>query len=140
MFGLIIPNSNLQIQHTQTPKGRGVFARRNFRQGEIVETTPVLLIHCPWDQLSREIQAVVYDWAFLTSTEGTVWALALGPGSLVNHSDKPNLSFEADVDLQALVYRALIDIPLGDELTIDYNADIEAGRPDWFSTMGVLPV
>ncbi len=34
------------VQDTGTPRGRGVFAARNFAVGEVVEHAPVLVLDC----------------------------------------------------------------------------------------------
>lgn len=141
MIGSITPNSNLRIRDTQTMKGRGVFASKRYKAGEIVEVCPVLILDTPWEDMPAEIQSMVYDWGHATDQESNVqFALALGPGSLFNHASPPILSFAADSDQRAMVYTAAVDIEPGTELTIDYNGDVEEGGPDWFESMGITPL
>jgi SET domain-containing protein len=100
-------------------KGRGVFARRLIRQGEVIERVPVLLLTTEevkepekWTGLA----SYCFEWG-----EGTL-ALALGYGSLYNHSYQPNARYH-DHGGQTMVFTAIQDIAPGDEITVNYNAD-----------------
>ena len=58
-------------------------------------------------------------------------AIALGYGSLFNHSDTPNAEFNLDLDAENIHFLATEDIAAGIEITTNYRA----GRPDqplWF--------
>lgn len=142
MIGSIKTNPHLLVKDTGTPKGRGVFTRQDYRAGDIVETSPVLEVQSAFADLARPLQLVVYSWGYLTGDERKdVWGVALGFGSLFNHSSQPNLVYSADPDRRAIVYRATRQIDAGEELTIDYNADVDPGTGgDWFETMGVAPI
>lgn len=141
MIGSIYLNPGVAVRHTGTPKGRGVFAGRDYGLGEMVETSPVAEIRCPWDELPGSVKRVVYDWGYLLGdVDEHLRCIALGAGSLFNHSKTPNLAYAADGDRQALVFTATREIKLGEEFTIDYNADIKPGEVDWFTLVGVSPV
>ena len=58
----------------------------------------------------------VFEWG-----EGKV-ALALGFGSLYNHSYRPNARYN-DVGPQAKAFQALRDIAVGEEITVNYNGE-----------------
>ena len=140
MIGSILPNPDLIVRHTDTVKGRGVFAGRAFATGEVVETSPVSEIVAPWERLPRAVQLLVYDWGYLLRDPNEDRrGIALGVGSLFNHSDTPNVAFAADGEKQALVFTAVRDIAPGEELTIDYNADMPPGSPNWFDLVGITP-
>ena len=69
-------------------KGRGVFARRAIRKGEVFETCPVLVVPAAAiEDYSTGFGPYVFEWG-----EGKV-ALALGFGSLYNHSYRPNARY-----------------------------------------------
>src|SRR3954451_16021115 len=87
-------------------RGGGVFARRLIRQGEVIERVPVLVLatetlkNCEgWTDLA--------GYCFLWGN-GTV-ALALGYGSLYNHSYQPNARYD-DESGQTKVFTAIRDI------------------------------
>ena len=55
------------------------------------------------------------------TVRGTV-ALALGYGSLYNHSYRPNARYD-DIGQLTKIFTALRDIPPGEEITVNYNGD-----------------
>ncbi len=96
-------------------KGRGVFARVLIPKGTIFETVPMLVCK-PDDIISSSLMNYVYDWGIDTV------GIALGYGSLYNHSFKPNARY-FDLPLQRKEFSALRDIQPGEEVTINYNGD-----------------
>ena len=109
-------------------KGRGVFARRDIPKDTIIEKVPVLVV--PESDVYREdgdaqISEYVFAWGKKTV------ALALGYGSLYNHSYKPNARYEDDGQ-QTKVYIAIRNINAGEEITINYNGDPKNKAALWF--------
>lgn len=96
-------------------KGRGVFARIAIPKGTIFETVPLLVVKQD-DIIDSTLMDYVYAW-----TDSTV-ALALGYGSLYNHSYKPNARYD-DLPQQRKEFTAIRDIEAGEEVTINYNGD-----------------
>lgn len=96
-------------------KGRGVFAREAISKGTVIEIVPLLVVKQE-DILCSTLMDYVYCW-----TENTV-ALALGYGSLYNHSYKPNARYD-DLGQQRKSFTAIRDIAAGEEITINYNGD-----------------
>lgn len=96
-------------------KGRGVFARILIPKGTTFETVPMLV--CKQDDIiNSTLMDYVYAWGDLTV------GLALGYGSLYNHSFKPNARY-FDLPLSRKEFIALRDIQPGEEVTINYNGD-----------------
>jgi uncharacterized protein len=109
-------------------KGRGVFARHPIRKGELIEKVPMLVL--PVEQ--SEGGSVVSDYCFAWG-RGTV-ALALGYGSLYNHSYKPNARYD-DVGPQTKEFTALRDIQPGEEITVNYNGEPGSRKAVWFEVV-----
>lgn len=100
-------------------KGRGVFARRAIGEGEVIERVPILVV--PAEELKRGADwTSLGPYCFLWSRH-TV-ALALGYGSLYNHSYRPNARYD-DKGQRTKVFTALRDIEPGEEITVNYNGD-----------------
>jgi SET domain-containing protein len=138
MIGTLQPNPLLLVRDTGTTKGRGVFAQRAYVAGEIVECSPIQEIQSTWGDLPTEIQRMVYDWGVLTGNpQAQLQALALGVGSLFNHSDTPNVRYHGDLPLRAIVFTAQRPIAEGEEITINYNDDIQPGNLNWFESLGI---
>ncbi len=112
-------------------KGRGVFARRAIREGEVIERVPVLVLRLEEIQDSDGWTGLA-GYCFLWG-EGTV-ALALGYGSLYNHSFDPNARYD-DEGSQRKVYTAIRDIVAGEEITINYNGEPTDRSPVGFEVV-----
>ena len=100
-------------------KGRGVVAQRLFRAGETVERPPVLVVPADEAPLIRDTRLAHYyfEWG----DDCTQAAIALGYGSLYNHSYTPNARYEFREDEDCLEFIALREIKPGEEITINYN-------------------
>ena len=112
-------------------KGRGVFALRAIVAGEIIEQVPVLVL----DRTDVEdedswtgLAGYCFEWG-----KGKV-ALALGYGSLYNHSYQPNALYE-DSGKQTKTYRAIRNIAAAEEITINYNGEPHNETPVGFDVI-----
>jgi len=107
--------------------GRGVFAAWRFDIGDVVEDCPVLLV--PADAIvALELDGYCFEW------DDDRCAIALGYGSLYNHSWQPNARYDFDHDAGIVSYTAVHPIEPGEEITINYSGDPD-GRTDlWFPT------
>ena len=128
-------SSLIEIKQTRG-KGRGVFAREFIAEGTVFERCPVLVI--PNDEVMEEaaggvIQAYVFHWG-----RDTV-ALALGFGSMYNHSYQPNARYD-DVGRMTKIFTAVRDIQPGDEITVNYNGCEDDQTPVWFDVIGTKPM
>lgn len=111
-------------------KGLGVFALKDIKEGEIIESAPVLI----FDTKGRKnlektlLSHYIYPWR---STRGA--ALVLGYGSIYNHSFSPNADWKQNFKTKCMVYRAIKPIKKGDEVTVNYNGEPDDNSEiDWF--------
>lgn len=98
-------------------KGRGVFAKKFIPKGTLLEKVPMLVMDKE-DVYGTMIEDYVFEWSKKTV------ALALGFGSLYNHSYSANARYD-DLGKRSKSYFAVRDIKKGEEITINYN-----GSPD----------
>ncbi|MFE1109232.1 SET domain-containing protein [Streptomyces rochei] len=106
--------------------GRGVFATRALTAGETVESCPVILV--PASQRHLVDDTALYDYYF--DWPGGQAALALGYGSLYNHSPRPNARYRKNTDALTVDIHAVRAIAPGQEITVDYTCD--GTNPLWF--------
>jgi SET domain-containing protein len=109
-------------------KGRGVVASRRIEANEIFERAHVLVLPRKEAEvvLGCEVLAsYVYGW-------GESVAIALGHGSLFNHSYEPNVVYTQFIEEQVLEFAALVDIEEGAELCINYGGHPADRSPVWF--------
>ena len=116
-------------------KGRGVFARRLIHDGEVIERVPVLVLPVGETRTATgptRMSGYCFEWG-----RGTV-AVALGYGSLYNHSYEPNARYD-DQSGQIKVFQAIRDIAPGEEIMVNYNGEPEDETPVWFKVMESEP-
>jgi hypothetical protein len=118
--------AGLEVKRSPTGAGRGVFATRDYKTGEEIERCP-MLVAAPdrGDDLESGAEGYVFGWG-----DGRT-ALALGYGSLYNHSYFPNATTVETPD--ELVISATRAISAGDEIYINYMGTAQDGV--WFDVL-----
>jgi hypothetical protein len=112
----------------QSPgKGRGVFTDSTIPAGAPIERAPVIII--PAGQWENMEGTVLFDYYFAWKEHS---ALALGLGSLYNHSYNPNARYHKQYAEQVIEIVALRTIHAGEEILINYNGDPQDDSPLWF--------
>ena len=118
----------LYVDRTQD-KGRGVFTDAPIARGTVIESCPVLVLPAPDRQALRE--TALYDYYFDWGEDGRDLAVALGLGSLYNHSFSPNATYMKRLRLGLIEFVALRAIAADEEILINYNGDPEDRSPLW---------
>lgn len=99
--------------------GRGLFATKDLRKGELVETSPVVILD---KQSSRRIYGTnLASYVFAWGRDKV--AIALGMGSLFNHSAEPNVDWGPKLKKNIITFKANRAIKKGEQLFIDYGYD-----------------
>lgn len=113
---MTIPSSPfIEVRETKK-RGRGVFATRRIPKGTEFEVVPVLVVKD--EEVLHEDGEVLEDYVF--EWDDGSCAIALGFGSMYNHSYSPNARYD-DFPNMTKAYTALRDIETGEEITINYN-------------------
>jgi SET domain-containing protein len=115
--------------------GTGVFARRDLAPGDEVECCPVIV--CPAGEEAMLEQTQLRGLYFHWDDEGV--AVALGFGSLYNHSWSSNARYEADLDAELIRIVCVRPIAAGEEVTINYTGEPDGIGDLWFDA-GPPPV
>jgi SET domain-containing protein len=108
--------------------GTGVFARRTFGPGDLIESCPVIV--CPAGEESlleqTSLRGLYFHWG------DHAVAVALGYGSLYNHAWSANARYETDVDEGVVRFVCVRPVDAGDEVTINYTGDPDGAGELWF--------
>lgn len=116
---LVLEHSDLIFVKRVRGKGRGVFARRSIAEGTVIETVPVLLV--PVKHISHGLEnPFLARFCFIRDRRNV--AIALGYGSLYNHSYRPNARYE-DGPAATMLFRSIRPIKAGEEITVNYNGN-----------------
>lgn len=121
---IVTVNNGLCVQFVSQGKGRGVFATKDFEVGDLVESSPVLIIPEEECKILRRVPSVwhyLFPWKNYQTTQGQR-AVAMGNGMLFNHEDDPNCfyTFNDNQNLPSIDFYAQKKIYAGDEVTIYY--------------------
>ena len=124
----ISPSSNIYINKSSIPNsGKGVFAGKNFKKNEIIEIAPILILEftdfvdTKWNLLFE-----YYFWM------DDFVALALGFGSLYNHSKDPNCEYKLNRKEQTITFTSTKDILKDEEIFFNYKGVSSSKTPLWF--------
>ncbi|RPD42335.1 SET domain-containing protein [Chitinophaga barathri] len=119
----------LYIQKTKE-KGRGVFTKEPIPAGTTIEVSPVLVL----SNLDTGVvdKTKLHNYIFLWGVRETRSCIALGFCSIYNHAYEPNCEYEMDFDAETMAIKTRRDIKKGEELSINYNGDVEDKSDVWF--------
>ena len=117
-----------EVRESSVCDGLGVFALVPFEPGEIIERCQIIELPAEETQYAEQtsLYGYIYSWG-----EGGV-AVALGDGSLYNHSYEPNARYLMDYEDRVIEVSALVPISAGDEILFNYNGDPYDGSELWF--------
>src|SRR5277367_2223365 len=107
------------LEKESASRGRGVFAARRSLAGEVIEVCPVIALSS--DDAAKLDDTYLYNYYFGWGAENKGAAIALGFGSLYNHSYDPNAAYrksEADSTISII---AVKPIAPDEEILIKYN-------------------
>ncbi|GAC99524.1 hypothetical protein PHSY_007126 [Pseudozyma hubeiensis SY62] len=121
-FGLVIKDS-------PTGSGRGIYATQPIASETLIEISPVLLFPpAEYREYGSKTQLDGYTFIWKrTGKDTAIMALALGLGSLFNHSARPNVKWTLDYKTHSIRYETVRRVEEGEELVISYGS----GRMWW---------
>ncbi|WP_328588759.1 SET domain-containing protein [Siminovitchia acidinfaciens] len=113
--------------------GRGVFALCDFKKGDLIESAPVIVLSKSERKYIKKTK--LNEYFFNWGKKYRNPAIALGYGSLYNHSYTPNSKFVNNLDQYTIDFYALKDIKKGEEITVNYNGDPDSESNVWFEVI-----
>lgn len=111
---------------------RGVYAASEIVKNDLIEFCPVITLNT--EDTIKIHQTKLHDYYFVWDLEAKTSAIALGFGSIYNHSENPNAEFLLDKDNMQINFFALSKIGIGEEITTNYIGLQEEGFKLWFES------
>jgi SET domain-containing protein len=111
-------NNSIEVREAGK-MGRGVFATAAIAEGETIESCPVICLPARQGDLAQ--QTVLQNYFFGFGRNQSQYAIALGYGSLYNHSADPNADFTQRQAEKDIIFRATRPIREGEQIFIDYG-------------------
>jgi uncharacterized protein len=113
------------VKYSLKKKSRGVFAKRNFKEGDIIESAPVIELDT---KIATHLDKL-NDYVFKHSTKEKTVLVVFGYGSLYNHDDDNNIKYTHDDEKNSFLFEATRDIRAGEELCVSYGQKWWKDRP-----------
>lgn len=109
------PTQKFPIECRDSPiHGRGIFAIRDIKKGDIVETFPVIL----FDRTDINEKSVIRDYDIIY--RGSKNAIMFGYGSIYNHMDDNNSEWYY-INERTMQITAIKDIKKDEEIFVSYG-------------------
>jgi SET domain-containing protein len=129
----IEPSEKIYLSNSRVPKaGRGIFASKSLKKDEIIELCPIVLLKGEGIKLRK---SELYNYYFLWDKQPDA-AIALGFGSIYNHSYNPNATYKKHLKDEIVEFIAIKKIKKDEEITINYNY----GDPDNKGTLWIRKI
>ena len=109
---------------------RGVYTAADLAADNLIEICPVIVLEAEDRQLIH--RSVLHDYYFSWGEDDKGAAIALGYGSLYNHSYQPNARYLVDFEMETISIYSIKDIAAGEEIKINYNGLPDDQSPLWF--------
>uniref|UniRef100_A0A6C0C776 SET domain-containing protein n=1 Tax=viral metagenome TaxID=1070528 RepID=A0A6C0C776_9ZZZZ len=107
----------ISIKNSLIPNsGRGVFAEKDFKKGEVIEVCPLIT-----DYKKNFENSKIKDYTFKSKFKKDQEVIVFGMCSMYNHSD--NFNVHHNQDSENMIFTASRDIKKGEELYVNYGGD-----------------
>lgn len=116
------PPDDMCVEMKPSPiHGRGMFAKRPIKSGQLIEAAPLIFFNRENDLTSNSV-IKHYDM----NIDGKTSSIMLGYATIYNHSDDNNAKWLVNGD--QIYITALRDIQTGDEVFVNYGPKYWIGK------------
>lgn len=128
----LLASDKIYIGQSKIPNAaRGVFAKCDIAKGEVIERCPVILVSR--HDTSNLSESILVTYFFYFGKKKERLAIALGFGSIYDHSYKPNATYKIKIKEEIIEFTAIKDIKKDEEITVNYNFGNPKDKgPLWF--------
>jgi hypothetical protein len=119
------PNNTIYVAISSI-HGRGVFAQKAITIGTIIEECPIIKMKL--QEMTVRKQMLLNYYAFMIDEQNEYTGIALGYGSLYNHTDNCNATYYFDKEKELMIFEAIQPITKNQEITINYLGPNSDGK------------
>jgi hypothetical protein len=112
-------------------RGRGVFSEKAFETDDLIESCPIIILE-PED-FAVVTATFLGQYCFFWDRDAGILCIALGFGSVYNHSYPSNANYFTDPETGTIDIVAVRSIAPGEEITINYTGDPDNPSRQWFT-------
>ncbi len=124
----IEPPKKIYIAQSKIPdSGKGVFASEDIKKGEVIEVAPILILD--FEDFVDTKWNLLFEYYFWLDD---FVVLALGFGSMYNHSEDFNAEYLVNKEHQTITFIATKDIKKDEEIYFNYKGSYKTKTPLWF--------
>ena len=122
------PPQKIHISKSNIPgSGKGVFASEDIKRNETIEIAPILILE--FSDFIETKWNLLFEYYFWLDD---FVVLALGYGSMYNHSKTPNAKYRINRKDQTITFTATENIKKGSEILFNYKGSSSSKAPLWF--------
>lgn len=114
-------------ENIEYKSGNGVFATDIIKKGEVIEVAPILILE--FEDLIDTRWNLLFEYYFWMDD---YVVLALGYGSMYNHSQTANASYKIDKESKIITFTATKEIKKDEEIYFNYKGTSSEKAPLWF--------
>ena len=113
-------------------KGRCVHTAHAIEEESLIEICHVIFLN-PGDESLLD-KTKLYEYYFHWPLDNK-YCIALGLGSLYNHSSRPNAYVQFDLEQETIEIRSKCEISAGEEILLDYSGGQADAPKIWFDVV-----
>jgi SET domain-containing protein len=130
-------NNLLEVKVISKKKGKGIFAKEDIEKDVIIDVAHILLIpNKEWELIKDTVLSnYSFEWDDPTYIGKCESAVSLSVSQFINHSYNPNVRYTYDYKKKCISYITLREISKGEEITVNYNGNVDDKSPMWFKVV-----
>lgn len=113
-------NNKIEVRDSNL-SGRGVFANKDIKAGEILEECHHVILENKFATQDLMLQTYIFSWPKGSFGRQNSSSVVLGMGSIFNHSDNNNADWVTDEIRNLYSFYAIKDIKKDEEIFTNYG-------------------
>ena len=130
--GLHLEGKMVEVFESLAQTKQVVAVTRDIPEDTVLDNAPIIPIPRIEEDLVTKTVLNNYTYEWDDPTRDFALVIIMSPCQFINHSYHPNAMYCMDYEAESIVFRTFVDIPRGEEITVNYNGAIFCKEPLWF--------